>query len=372
MLASIFLIHAFALLPAHQEPSPHPADAEAFAGALGIRRAFLTQAPGLELWTDTASSQRLLEKPLLKAWEHAEHLLGPIVLPEGVVIRVVALDDRDTLANYRPIFTAEGIHLQSSALPDADWFRAAIETGSGCWDYPPLLIIHTGSVGKAEVLTRLVHDIGGLRGGYAMSRSGYGIPESWREGFGGLLVRHALKKPTAIVSHTSAALSSTVRGYGVFAGIEHAANDASNHPNAWPGFLYNAIQRLQKTDPIHPAARVDQLLLRTAAEFSRADYAYSWAAVSFLLDGHYPAGKATAEALKEGKRWKAARELAADSRRTRTLSVLARLRAAEHVALDAEARASLFREQILLALAEDEAAFHAAFAHWVMTAMPRK
>lgn len=353
-----------------QEPAAavHPDTAQAFGALVDATEIQRSRMPGLEIWCDDVASFDALARPAEGAWNLAKDLLGRPPLPADLVARVVVLQGEERLQRYLPALAAEAQRLRVPQ-PPADFAAAAARNGSGLWTNPPTLLVN-GTLLRGDVLaTRVVHDLGAVAAMYAACPWGGPPPEFFKEGFAGMLVRRGLKRPAAIVSHSGAALASTVQGYGVFAGLGAAANDASNDPANWPGILRTAVRQMRREKKLPPESMLDRLLLRGAAEWARTDYAYAWAAVEFLLDASAPLRPPP----EEGERREGGQDIPpGKSRRALTLEVLGELRGSEHAALDAAGRAATFRGLLLGMGGETPEQLHAAFMTWVETAMPRK
>ncbi len=375
MALPVVLLAALPALLAPQSqaipPPVHPDTEEGFARALGLRTARLLRLEGLEVWTDEGATGKRLEKPVREAWDLSRTWFGGPVLPDGMVVRAVVLQDRKALAAYQDVLAAEAARLGAPA-PHPDFTAAVVETGSGLWTWPPVLLVSTQALGKDEVVSRVVHDLGVVLARYAACPWGADPPEFLAEGFAGMLLRHAVKRPVPLVSHENAALAERIYGYGVFAGIGAALNDNSNDPTTWPGILRAAVKKMRRDGRPAPGERLDALLLRSRKDFARTDYAYAWAVMEFLFDDREPYGEAArsqAEARRPARR---SEEPLAESRRTGLLRVLAELRKPEHARLDAAGRSSLFRELLLETYGETPEQLHEAFMSWVERSMPKK
>jgi hypothetical protein len=350
-------------------PSNHPAAEAALAEALGVKTMRHAALPGYELWCEDKADFALLDEPLRQAWEAADELLGEAGRPGDPLCRVVVVEEGATALAYRPLFEAECARFGIEA-PGESFYASAAELGSGRWSFPPLVLIVRDRLDKPVALTRAVHDLGALRIGLAASEQAYGVPEFLVEGFAGMLVRRAVKKPAALVSHTGAAVDETIHGYGVFAGLGAALNDSSNHPGNWPTVMRNAAKAWKKAKQVEPEARIDALLMRDRTRFSRADYAYSWAVMEFLLDARFPVGEAAVAAAAD-RRWKPD-EAVEPSRRAVLLEALAPLRETKQRLADTPTRAGLLLEALAEAGGEDALALQAAFQHWLETGLPKK
>jgi hypothetical protein len=360
--------------PAERQPevnlseSVQPTSPKEMAEVLGIKKIQLATAPGLELWCDDSKIMRIVQKPLLAAWEFGEEQLGHSPLRKGATIRIVLLKDEKAVRNYYNLLVAECKRWKLPA-PAPSWADSVIASGSAHMTFPPTAVQFLRVVGKNEILTRSVHDLGVVRMASACSYSGFGVPPFLKEGFAGMLMK-TLKKPSAIVSHKNAALESTIQGYGVFAGIGAAMNDASNAASNWPSVIKTAVDKMWKQKTFDPMERVDSILQRTDAEFARSDYAFSWAVCSFLFDAHYPFGEAATLAL-EDKRWKSPIKPLPQSRRTAFLLVLQNLRDFRLARVDADARGKLLRDYLLEEYGEEPNHLHRSFLHWTRTRMPK-
>ncbi|TAH38100.1 MAG: hypothetical protein EYC70_05615 [Planctomycetota bacterium] len=342
-----------------------PATPEAFAAAVGARKAWLGRAPGLEVWSDEDEGFKEVDEPARKAWTMASEWIGGPLLPEDQVARVLVLHGEERLQAYFPLFVAE-CQRRHVPAPGADFVQGVVRSGSGLWSNPPAVWINGQILHKDDLATRVVHDLGAIAARFLTSPYGNQPPECLEEGFAGMLMRHALKKPTGLVSHQGAAQASTLHGYGVFAGIGAASNDYSNHPASWPGILKQAVQKMRKEKELEPKSRVDQLLLRNESEWARADYAYAWAVIEFLFDPLEPYGGVAAD-----PKFKRGATPLAESRRSVTVAVLEQLRE-EFGGADAPARAARMRELVLERSGETPEQLHAAFMRWVEAAMPKK
>lgn len=329
----------------------------------------LRAEPGLELWVEEPKTLKVLEEPVAVAWKEALAIL-PEPAPDTVPpIRIVVLAEEDSIRAYARLFAPECARL-GIAPPPERFYDDAARLGSGRWSYPPLCLIRSARTSSQLVLTRAVHDLGALRISLAASEQAYGVPEFLVEGFAGMLVRRAVKKPTALVSHQGAALKETLHGYGVFAGIGEAMNDASNHPGNWPTVMRTAARAWDRKKVIDPDERIDALLLRTPEEFSRADYAYSWAVTEFLLDDRYPVGEEAAAAAADRK-WKPG-EPPERNRRAMLLAVFRTMRHPNYRLADAGVRARLILDFLARDCGEDADSLHAAFRHWLATGLPKR
>lgn len=358
--------------PAPQEPSAHPATVEELAEALDIDSLHFEQAENLELWFEDTRKFRETKDHALKAWELATEWLGGLYMgvDNAQTMRVVVLNDQEALAKYVDIVQEEARRIGAPPPPD-EMASSAAETGSYLWTYPPVLLVSGRLLHKGLLTSRVVHDMAAIRARYALCPWAGDPPEFWQEGFAGLLMRHTMKRPTPIVSHEQAALKFRMYGYGVFAGVSNS-NDASDDPTNWPLLLKNAVRAMRKEkDELDRDSMVDQLLMRTNAEFARTDYAYSWAVIEFLLDDYIPIGE-------EGKEWardsrgRRPRDPLEDSRQAATLAVLEELRRARYASYTAEMRTKKFRELLLEQYAEDPEAIHSAFMAWVEKDMPKR
>jgi len=354
---------------APMSPSTHPVDAEDFAEALGVKKVQLLEAPGLQVWCQDKAVLSALKKPLLAAWESAVATLPEPAPSDDLPYRVVVMAEAEGLEAYQPLFEAECRRAGISA-PPASFFADAGRLGAGKWAYPPLVLVRSSSQSKQLVVTRAVHDLGGLRIGLAASEQGYGVPEFLIEGFAGALVRRAVPKPAALVSHAGAALKEKIHGYGVFAGIGAAMNDSSNHPGNWPASLRTAAKAWRKKEAIDPEERIDALLLRPKESFARSDYAYAWAVVEFLLEERYPVGAAAVEAAAD-RRWKPGPKVE-PNRRAWLVEVFGVLRHQNYRMADPATRARLMLSFLEKRTEEDPEALHAAFQHWLDTGLPKK
>ncbi len=350
-------------------PSTHPTDSAAFAEAVGVKAVQFAAAPGLEFWVEDRAIQSALEKPLLAAWEEAVAILPEPDPSAEIPYRVVVLKDEAAVMAYRPLFEAECARAGIQP-PPASFYAEAARLGSGKWTYPPLCLMRSANQSKQMVVTRAVHDLGGLRIGLAISEQGYGVPEFLVEGFAGMLVRSAVSKPTALVSHVQAAEAETIHGYGVFAGIGSAMNDSSNHPGNWPAALRTVAKAWRKQGTVGEAERIDALLRRSRETFARSDYAYAWAVVEFLLDDRYPVGAVAVSAAADRK-WKPAKAVE-PSRRSVLVDAFDLLRHQNYRMADEGTRAGLLLDFLKKQTQEEPAALHAAFQHWLDTGLPKK
>ncbi len=369
LLLALSLAPLAAQAKAELPPSSQPTDEAAFAEALGLKSVRLATAPGLELWCEDKAVMSALQKPVLAAWEEARRILPEPAPDPALPYRIVVLKDEEAVRAYRPLYEAECARA-GVPLPPASFYEGAARTGSARWAYPPLCLMRSGKLSKQVVLSRAVHDLGALRIGLAASEQGFGVPEFLIEGFAGMLVRRAVKKPAALVSHEGAAVSETIHGYGVFAGIGAAMNDSSNHPGNWATSMRTAAKAWRKQDEIGAEERIDALLKRPKASFARADYAYAWAVSEFLLEDRYGYGEAAVAAAADRK-WKPGEPLEAN-RRALLLPILGTLRHPNYRMAEPAVRAGLLLSFLEKKGGEDAAALHAAFQHWLETGMPKK
>lgn len=360
---------ALAALAAGGASGSHPTDPASFAAAVGIKEVFLHAEPGLELWCQDKAVFGVVQKSVALAWKEAATLLPAPAPDADLPFRLVLLETEPEVMAYQKVFATECERI-GIAPPPASFFEAAVEGGSGHWSYPPLCLMRTHGMSKDWARSRAVHDLGVLRMARAVSEQSYGVPEVLVEGFGGMLVRRAVDKPVALVSHANAALSETIHGYGVFANIGGILNDSSNHPGNWPSILRDAAKAWRKQELIEPEARIDALLQRTRQTFARADYAYSWAALEFLLDDRYPVG-AAAVAARATRGWKPDAAVL-ENRRELLHKALLALRDPEHRLDDEVERSALLLAYLQKATGEDGPALHAAFLHWLETGLPKK
>jgi len=321
----------------------HPATPEAFAQAVGLKKVSRVTAPGLEFWCQDPALLKKLQKPVLQAWELCGDWFGKLETPDGIPTRVVLLSSEKALRAYSGLATAEAQRL-GVPPPGPAFFDGAVHSGSGLWTLPPLLLLDSRVLKGNLLLTRLIHDLGASRAGFVLNPRGVAPPPFFAEGLAGMLVRRAVKKPAALVSHEQAAVSSRIHGYGVFAGIGSKLNDNSNHPGNWPGVVRLGVKAMRKKKEIDPQARIDALFLRGPGEFARSDYALAWAAVEFLMG---------------------------TERRPAVLEVLQHLRAVEEN-LDAGLLARRFHDLLLKGLAATPEELQAAFLDWVENEMPRR
>jgi len=344
-LLLFFLFFSPAGVPQDAVPKAwnHPSTPEAFSQAVGLKKVSLVTAPGLEFWCQDPALLKKFEKPVLQAWGLCGDWFGKLETPDGIPTRVVLLSSEKALRAYSGLAAAEARRL---GVPPAGpaFFEGAVHSGSGLWTLPPLLLLDSHVLKGNLLLTRLIHDLGVSRAGFALNPRGVAPPPFFSEGLAGMLVRRVVKKPAALVSHEQAAVSSRIHGYGVFAGIGSKLNDNSNHPGNWPGVVRQGAKAMRKKKEIDPQARIDALFLREPGDFARSDYALAWAAMEFLM----------------GK-----------ERRPAVLDVLQRLRAVEEN-LDASVLARRFHDSLLKKLSVTPEELQAAFLDWVETEMPRK
>lgn len=350
-----------------QDPAV-PQTTEAMAQLLGVKAKEVHhgEAPGLEIWGDEAEGFEEADEPARKAWAMAQEWLGAQPMPEGMRAQVFILHGKERLTAMMGAFQAQCAAAHATA-PGPEFLKAVVDAGSGLWSNPPAVWINGQILHKDDLATRVVHDLGAIAARYAVSPYGNEPPEFLEEGFAAMLMRHALKRPAALVSHKGAAQASTLYGYGVFAGISGAANDYSNAPGNWPGILRAAVLKMRKEDPLEPKSMVDQLLLRSEAAWARTDYAYAWAVIEFLFDPGEPYGAA---ATADPKHVHSATPLE-QSRRSVIVKVLAELRENDG-GMSAEDKAEQLREQVLEHYGETAEQLHAAFMGWVETTMPKK
>ena len=95
------------------------------------------------------------------------------------------------------------------------------------------------------------------------------------------------------------------------------------------------------------------LLRRSAEDFARTDYAYSWAVNEFLFD---PKANTPTE----------------QTRREVTQGALEHLRDPKMTMLDIKVRGEKLLALLLAATGEDEVALHGAFLDWSEERLPRK
>lgn len=345
-----------------------PQTPEAMAQLLGVKAKAVhrSEAPGLELWCDEDEGFAEADEPARKAWSLAQEWLGAQPMPEGMRAQVFILHGKERLTALMGAFQAQCTAAKVSA-PGPEFLKAVVDAGSGLWSNPPAVWINGQILHKDDLATRVVHDLGAIAARYAVSPYGNEPPEFLEEGFAAMLMRHALKRPSALVSHKGAAQASTLYGYGVFSGISGAANDYSNAPGNWPGILRAAVQKMRKEETIEPKSMVDQLLLRSEAEWARTDYAYGWSVIEFLFDPGEPYGAAATGDPKHVHSDKPLEQ----SRRSVIVKVLADLREND-AGMDAKAKAEQLREQVLDAYGETAEQLHAAFMGWVENSMPKK
>jgi hypothetical protein len=348
--------------------SVQPTTEKDMAKKLGVKKVQLATAPGLELWCDDSKMMRFVKEPILSAWNYGEELLEHSPLRVGATIRVVLLKDEQAVRNYYELLVSECERWKLTP-PNPDWANAVIASGSAQLSFPPTAVQYLRVVSKGETLTRAVHDMGAIRMASACSYTGFGVPPFLTEGFAGMLMK-TLKKPSAIVSHQNAALESTIQGYGVFAGIGAAMNDASNSATNWPSVIKTAVTKMSKKESFEPMERVDAILQRTSSEFARSDYAFSWAVCSFLFDDSYPYGDEAVSAREE-KRWKAPQKPLLKSRRIGFHQVLMNLRDFRLAKLKAGPRGEYLREYLLEEYGEEPDALHRSFLHWATVRMPK-
>lgn len=359
--------------PAQGTMSVHPVSEVEFAQSLNLKQAFLAKAEGLEFWCEDAAQFKQVQGPLLQAWKHAQECLGGPYFPEGVTARIVILRQDQAIRDYPQLLAGEAKTLKLT-LPTDPWVQGVFNAGSAWWGHPPLALIDGGQIKKNQLVTRAVHDAGLLYARFAMSPYGATPPEFFQEGVAGLLIRHAVKKPEALVSHKDAAATSSVHGYGVFAGIGAAMNDGSNHPRSWPNLLKRGVKAMRKEKELDPASRLDGLLKRDAKGFARSDYGYAWAAMEFLSSDRYPVGE-EAVAIAKDRKWKPAK---ADQpgpavhRRGVLLAALEELRHPEYATWTAPQLGEQLTELLLEGAGEEPEAFHEAFMVWVERFMPKK
>ncbi len=339
--------------PPKLPPSTFPTEEKAFAESVGIRKVQRLELPGVEVWCDDPKVFKALAKQLPRSHTWAVAALGKLHLPEGVTLRLILLSDGDAVRALAPLAAAEAARWNIPAPPDS-FFDSVAKNGSGLWTFPAFSFVHTKALldPKREPVSRAVHDMAALMADFSASRMGFGVPEFVEEGFAGMVLRRTVKKPLPLVSHAKAALNSRIVGWGVFAGIG-ASNDASNDPIGWPLLVRNAVKKMRKKRDANGMDAVPALLRRSAKDFARTDYAYSWAVAEFLFD---PEAKTPAE----------------PTRRNAMQSALAPLRDPKLAMLKTPARAEKLLTLLLAATGEDEASLHSAFLDWSETRLPRK
>ena len=343
-------------------PSHWPADEKAMAKKLGLSKMFLVKEPGLEIWFENSKMRRSLEKNLLTSWASINERIGEPDTPNDVPIRLLLIDTPEAIPRLRPLVAREASRWDSPG-PDGAFFEAVTKSGNGVWSFPPVAIVATRPIGKAEISTRAVHDLGILRMNLACSYTGFGVPEALKEGFAGWLVLEMVKKPFGLVSHEKAVVKSKIHGYGVFAGIGAAMNNADNHPSNWKTLMKNATRQMRASSVSTPEAHLDAVLARTRADFARTDYAYSWGVLSFLMDDRYPVGD---EALKAQKAtiWNRPKKPLAISRQTVFLGALKKLRHHKLSFLPPAERGQKLSDLLEEATGETREQRHQAFLHW--------
>ncbi|MBT5101598.1 MAG: hypothetical protein HOM77_06735, partial [Planctomycetes bacterium] len=347
---------------AQPPPSHWPATTDEMAKRLGLRAMQLVKEDGLEIWFEDSKMRRSLEKNLLKSWASINERIGEPDTPNDVPIRLLLIDTPEAVARLRPL-VAEEASRWDLAGPDRAFFEATAKAGNGVWSFPPVAIVASRPIGKTEVRTRAVHDLGILRMNLACSYTGFGVPEALKEGFAGWLVLEMVKKPFGLVSHEKAALKTKIYGYGVFAGIGAAMNNADNHPSNWENLVKNAMRQMRASDTSVPEAHLDAVLARTRENFARTDYAYSWGVLSFLMDAHYPVGDAALKAQK-ATIWNRPKKPLAVSRQTIFLDALKTLRGHKLSFLTPAERGQKLGELLEEATGETREQRHHAFLHW--------
>jgi hypothetical protein len=339
--------------PPKLPPSTFPIKEEAFAEFVGIRKVQRLELPGVELWCDDPKLFKVLETQIPKSHAWAVAALGGMHLPEGAILRLILLSDDDAVRTLVPLVAAEAKRWEVPA-PPASFFNAVAKSGSGLWTFPPFSIVHTKALRdpKRESVSRAVHDMAALMADFSVSRMGFGVPEFIEEGFAGMVLRRSVKKPVPLVSHDKTALKSRIMGWGVFAGIS-STNDASNDPIVWPVLMRNAVKKMRKNRNANGMDALPALLRRSAEDFARTDYAYSWAVNEFLFDPK-------------------AMTPTAQTRREATQSAFAHLRDPKMTMLDIKVRGEKLLTLLLAATGEDEVALHGAFLDWSEERLPRK
>lgn len=337
----------------------HPANPSEWTERFGHAKVLHHSWGSLELWSDDQKTFDALYPALEAAWPAALELLGGDFLPKGAVIRVIASPQAETLSDYWQLLN-EGAKLCGVAPPPDFLLSGANGMGSAHWNLPPTILLNSKTESLKSLPTRAVHEMSVLLAGWACSWSGYGAPEFLEEGIAGMVERRALPKPAALVYHDRAALTSTIHGYGVFSGIGEAMNDASNAPTNWPRLIHNAVKKMNaelksksKRAKIDPGQRIDALLLRSQAEFARADYAYAWAVMEFLFDQQ-------------------ARGVEVPTRRDILHQVLAEMRGTEFATLDQDKRSKLFLERVLLHSLVGAEELHFEFLGWAAESLPTR
>jgi hypothetical protein len=391
MLFAITLYACLALTPAAQDSTPdaktepqaesptavqepevddswHPSGVEEFQQQIGVKKIWFHQWPGLELYCDNSKLHKQLVKTLDVSWPQTLEFLGGSPFPKGRILRVVALNEAEHLQAYFEVL-GQGARLAGIAAPPESLYKGLLKSGSATLNLPPTALLRPNYVGKSTAPSRVVHDTAAMSAAWACSYSGYGAPEFLTEGFAGMILRRAIKKPAALVSHENAALSETIQGYGVFAGIGAAMNNADNSPANWPRFMHNAIKKMRKSKKSDPAERVDSLLLRTRTEFARSDYPYAWSAMEFLFD----TTPMETLAITGTEAAATTEEIEAPASRRRGLHrVLTLLRAPKLSASEQKARSAQFRELLLAEYGEDSLAMHQAFLNWAVENLPKR
>lgn len=336
-----------------------PATPEEFSKRYHLGKVVHATVGPVDLWVEDEKLAEAVKAPLQKAVQHAEKLVGADLLG-GERVRVVVVKKNETLAPYLRDFAAEARRV-GSAGPDAAYAGSAADAGSCWWGHPALVLLSGQTLQREARDTRLVHNLGHVLGGQLVSATGVG-PPSLVEGLSGELVRASIAKPDAVVCGEGAALKEKTHGYGVFGTIDVVANDSTNDVSVWPRMLKQVVRSLRKP----PAAngekadgegylkvKVAALVGRRPSEFRRADYAFSWSVLRFLLDPEpaKPAAGATPPAAGKG-------------RRERVLAAFREMRKDYDAAATREEKIDLYRERLLRALEMSPDELHAAWLDW--------
>jgi hypothetical protein len=387
MLSTLALYACLALLSSPQSPAPesvldptaavqeavvddswHPSGPEEFQQQIGIKKVWFKKWPGLELYCDSKKLSKSLTPVLDACWPLVTEFLGGSPFPKGRILRVIALNEEKHIQAYFEVIK-RGARAAGIPEPPEILYNGLLKSGSTTWNLPPTVMLRPNFVGKSTAPTRVVHDLAAMSAAWACSYSGYGAPEFLTEGFAGMMIRRTIKKPAALVSHENAALTETIQGYGVFAGIGAAMNNADNAPANWPRFMHNAIKKMLKNKQSDPAERIDALLLRTRKEFARSDYPYAWATMEFLFDPSQIETVAVTGTEAQSESTEA--ELPA-SRRRGLHRVLTLLKAPKLSTLNAKQRSAKFRQYLLSEYGEDPQALHQIFLTWATEGLPKR
>jgi hypothetical protein len=181
-------------------PSTFPADEESFAEALGIDKVQRLTLPGMELWCDNPKIFKALAKQIPKSYSWAVEALGILDLPEGVTLRLILLENGDSVRALYPLVTREAARWKLQG-PPLGFFDGVAKSGSGLCTFPAFGIVHTKILRdpKREPISRAVHDMASLMVDFAASGFGFGVPEFLEEGFAGMVLRRTVDKPVPLV-----------------------------------------------------------------------------------------------------------------------------------------------------------------------------